>query len=102
MKIITLAAILAACISVPALAQAQGEDHSAHHPTAATAAAPPAAAQPSCPMGMAMGGGSEGPMQHMAQMQQMMQMMEQMHAQMAGMRDQMAQMQKQMPQRRSR
>ena len=48
------------------------------------------------PMGMAMGGGNESGMQHMAQMQQMMQMMQQMQGQMQTMQGQMTQMQSQM------
>jgi TolA-binding protein len=95
MKTVLLAAIVAACTGVPAFAQAQAEDHSAHHESTAPAAQQ-GASQPNCPMGMAMGGGNESGMQHMAQMQQMMQMMQQMQGQMQTMQGQMTQMQSQM------
>lgn len=57
-------------------------------------------AQPTCPMGMAMGAGGQGMTQHMAQMQRMMQMMQQMQGQMQAMHDQMMQMRQQMPKHR--
>jgi hypothetical protein len=65
-----------------------------HEHDAAPAAAPPAAAQSSCPMGMPVGAGNEE-MQHMAQMQQMMQ---QMHSDMQAMHAEMMQMRQQMQQ----
>ena len=102
MKTMALAAMLAACTSVPALAQTQGDDHSAHQEDAAPAA--PQTTQPNCPMGTAIGGGNEGGMHHMAQMQQMMQTMQQMQGQMQTMQTQMMQMQNrmQMGQRQAR
>ena len=101
MKTIALAAALAALISTPALAQAQADDHSAHHPETATAA-PPVATQANCPMA----GGRQpmqtmGHMQDMGQMQHMMQMMQDMHTEMQAMHAQMMEMHKQMQQQGS-
>lgn len=99
MKIIALAAIVAACTTLPAFAQANPEQQSAPQGAAAPAATQ-TGAQRVCPGGMAMGGSNDAMMQHMAQMQQMMQTMQQMHTEMQSMQQQMMQMRQSMQPRR--